>query len=163
MKAPTHIKQANQSVHIVPLSQQAISILRELQPFTGRYRFVFPGARGASKPLSENGVRTALRTMGYDNGTMTPHGFRGMASSLLNELGWNPDAIATKKPVIAPSDLKARELNDRLNGFPVWLNFQPLAIGVEKEVYRPVNDEHFPCASIWMVRQRVKLTATSNS
>ncbi len=93
MKAPTHIKQANQSVHIVPLSQQAISILRELQPFTGRYRFVFPGARGASKPLSENGVRTALRTMGYDNETMTPHGFRGMASSLLNELGWNPDAI----------------------------------------------------------------------
>jgi hypothetical protein len=60
---------------------------------------------------------------------------------------------ATKKPVIAPSDLKARELNDRLNGFPVWLNFQPLVIGVEKEVYRLVNDEHFPGASKKVVQK----------
>ena len=93
MKAPTHVKQANQSTHIVPLSRQAVAILRELHPLTGRFKYVFPSARGASKPLSDNGVRTALRTMGYDNDTMTPHGFRGMASSLLNELGWNPDAI----------------------------------------------------------------------
>lgn len=93
MKAPTHIKQANQSVHTVPLSRQAVEIFREIQPYTGKFKYVFPSARGASKPLSENGVRAALRTMGYDNDTMTPHGFRGMASSLLNEMGWNPDAI----------------------------------------------------------------------
>ena len=61
--------------------------------------------------------------------------------------------LAAKKPVIAPSDLKARELNDRLNGFPVWLNLQPLAIGVEKEVYRLVNDEHFPGASKKVVQK----------
>ena len=61
--------------------------------------------------------------------------------------------LAAKKPVIAPSDLKARELNDRLNGFPVWLNFQPLVIGVEKEVYRLVNDEHFPGASKKVVQK----------
>ncbi|WGZ92954.1 MAG: integrase arm-type DNA-binding domain-containing protein [Candidatus Thiothrix putei] len=93
MKAPTHIKQANQSKHVIPLSMQAVAILQELQPLTGRFKYVFPSARGASRCMSENAVRAALRTMGYDNDTMTAHGFRGMASSLLNELGFNPDAI----------------------------------------------------------------------
>lgn len=93
MKAPTHIKQANQSKHVIPLSMQAVAILRELQPLTGRFKYVFPSARGASRCMSENTVRVALRVMGYDNDTMTAHGFRGMASSLLNELGFNPDAI----------------------------------------------------------------------
>ncbi len=93
MKAPTHIKRANQSVHLIPLSSQAVEVLRELYPLTGRFKYVFPSARGASRPMSENGVRSALRTLGYDNDTMTPHGFRGMASSLLNELGFNPDAV----------------------------------------------------------------------
>lgn len=93
MKAPTHIKQANQTKHVVPLSRQALAILRELHPLTGRFQYVFPSARGASRCMSENAVRVALRTLGYDNDTMTAHGFRGMASSLLNELGFNPDAI----------------------------------------------------------------------
>ncbi|HAN29649.1 MAG TPA: integrase [Haliea salexigens] len=80
--------------HIVPLSTQALSILQEIQPLTGRGRFVFPSARGASRCLSENGVRTALRTLGYDNETMTPHGFRAMARTLLDEvLGFRPDWI----------------------------------------------------------------------
>lgn len=72
--------------HIVPLSRQALGILKELQPLTGRGRYVFPSPRGASRPLSENGVRTALRSMGYDNETMTPHGFRAMARTLLDEV-----------------------------------------------------------------------------
>lgn len=93
MKAPTHIKQANQLKHVIPLSMQAVAILRELYPLTGRFKYVFPSARGASRCMSENAVRVALRGMGYDNDTMTAHGFRGMASSLLNELGFNPDAI----------------------------------------------------------------------
>ena len=80
--------------HIVPLSRQAQDILRELQRLTGRGRFVFPSARGGSRSLSENGVRTALRTMGYDNDTMTPHGFRAMARTLLDEvLGYRVDWI----------------------------------------------------------------------
>jgi integrase len=93
MKAPTHIKQANQLKHIIPLSAQAVAILQELHPLTGRFQYVFPSARGASRCMSENAIRVALRSMGYDNDTMTAHGFRGMASSLLNELGFNPDAI----------------------------------------------------------------------
>lgn len=93
MKAPTHIKEANLTVHHVPLSRQAIEVFKAIQPLTGNFKYVFPSARGASRHMSENAIRVALRTMGYENGTMTAHGFRGMASSLLNEQGWNPDAI----------------------------------------------------------------------
>jgi integrase len=80
--------------HIVPLSNQALNLLRELERLTGRGRYVFPSARGASRCLSENGVRVALRTLGYDNDTMTPHGFRAMARTLLDEvLGYRVDWI----------------------------------------------------------------------
>jgi integrase len=80
--------------HIIPLCTQATEILLGLHPLTGRGRYVFPSARGASRPLSENGVRTALRTMGYCNDQMTPHGFRAMARTLLDEeLGFPVDWI----------------------------------------------------------------------
>lgn len=80
--------------HVVPLCTQAQEILRDLHGLTGRGKYVFPGARGAARPLSDNGVRTALRTMGYDNETMTPHGFRAMARTILDEvLGFRPDYI----------------------------------------------------------------------
>lgn len=83
-----------QTPHIVPLSRQAIEILKELQPLTARSMYVFPSARGASRPLSENGVRTALRSLGFDNDTMTPHGFRAMARTILDEvLGYRVDWI----------------------------------------------------------------------
>lgn len=72
--------------HIIPLSTQARAILEELRDFHRRGKYVFPSARGASRPLSENGVRVALRSMGYDNDTMTPHGFRAMARTLLDEV-----------------------------------------------------------------------------
>lgn len=72
--------------HIVPLSKQAIALLTELQRSTGRGRYVFPSARGQHRPLSDNGVRVALRTMGYDNDTMTAHGFRAMARTILDEV-----------------------------------------------------------------------------
>lgn len=79
--------------HIVPLSAQALSILRELHPLTGAGRYVFPGARTNDRPMSENTVNAALRRMGYAKNDMTGHGFRSMASTLLNEQGWNRDAI----------------------------------------------------------------------
>ena len=71
--------------HIVPLSKQALSILEEIRPFTGHGRYVFPSARKQGRPLSENGIRVALRTMGYTNEQMTPHGFRATARTLLDE------------------------------------------------------------------------------
>lgn len=79
--------------HIVPLAPQAVAILRELHALTGRGRYLFPGLRTPKRPLSENTVNAALRRLGYSSEQMTGHGFRHMASTRLNELGWNPDAI----------------------------------------------------------------------
>lgn len=86
-------KMKMRAVHIVPLSAQAVAILRELQPLTGRGRFVFPGVRDHDRPMSENTVNAALRRLGYSNDEMTGHGFRSMASTILNEQGWHRDAI----------------------------------------------------------------------
>ncbi len=72
--------------HVIPLCNQAHEILKELQLLTGRSKYVFPSARGGSRPLSDNGVRTALRTLGYSNEQMTVHGFRAMARALLDEV-----------------------------------------------------------------------------
>lgn len=80
--------------HLVPLSRQAVKILRDLQPYTGRSRYVFTGGRSYDKCMSENAVNAALRYMGYDGDTMTGHGFRAMARTILDEvLGFRPDLI----------------------------------------------------------------------
>lgn len=81
--------------HIVPLSKQALALLRDIQPFTEhRGRYVFPSARGASRCLSDNTVRVALRTIGYSKDQITPHGFRATARTLLDEvLGYRVDLI----------------------------------------------------------------------
>jgi integrase len=79
--------------HLVPLSPQAVAILRELGPLTGRGRYLFPSLRSPNEPMSENTINAALRRLGYDKETMTGHGFRALASTRLNELGWSPDVI----------------------------------------------------------------------
>ena len=79
--------------HIVPLSRQAVAIVRALQPLTGKGHYVFPGARSRERCMSENTVNGALRRLGWSGSEMTGHGFRSMASTLLNEQGWNRDAI----------------------------------------------------------------------
>jgi integrase len=80
--------------HHVPLSKQAIAILKELHAATGPTGYAFPSIRTRTRPMSENTLNVALRRLGYTSGEMTAHGFRAMASTLLNESGkWNPDAI----------------------------------------------------------------------
>ena len=80
--------------HIVPLSEQAVAILRDLQPLTERSEYVFPGVRSARRPMSENTVNAALRYMGIDGDTMSGHGFRAMARTILDEvLHFRPDYI----------------------------------------------------------------------
>jgi integrase len=86
-------KMKMKAVHLVPLSTQALSILRDLQPHTGGGRYVFPGVRTPSRPMSENTVNAALRRLGYDKDEMTGHGFRSMASTILHEQGWPHEAI----------------------------------------------------------------------
>lgn len=80
------------SPHIVPLSTQAVAILRDLHAVTGRGRYLFPGARDRTRPMSEAAITAALARLGY-KGEIVAHGFRHMASTLLNEHGWTPDAI----------------------------------------------------------------------
>jgi integrase len=80
--------------HRVPLARQALAILRELQEITGNGRWLFPSVRTFIRPISENTLNAALRRLGYGSEQMSTHGFRGMASSRLNEMGrWNADAI----------------------------------------------------------------------
>ena len=80
--------------HLVPLSVQAVQILRELHPLTGRARFVFPSARTTLRPMSNNAVLAALRRLGFSKDEMTGHGFRAMARTVLDEiLHVRPDYI----------------------------------------------------------------------
>ena len=80
--------------HIVPLSRQAIEIFRAVQALTASHRYVFASLYPGNRPMSENTINAALRRLGYSGDEMTAHGFRAMASTLLNESGkWNPDAI----------------------------------------------------------------------
>lgn len=80
--------------HRVPLSRQALAVLMEVRGATGPAGFVFPSIRTRTRPMSENTINAALRRLGYASDEMTGHGFRAMASTLLNESGkWHPDAI----------------------------------------------------------------------
>jgi len=80
--------------HIVPLSRQAIEVLEEIKPVTGRGEYVFPNNRSMKRPMSDNAVLVAFRTMGISKEEMTGHGFRAMARTLLDEvLGFRPDFI----------------------------------------------------------------------
>ena len=78
--------------HRVPLSAQAVEILRTMQPLSGDLPLVFPSPVYRSKPLSENTFNLALARMGYKY-TATAHGFRSTFSTIANECGWNPDVI----------------------------------------------------------------------
>jgi integrase len=79
--------------HIVPLSSQAVEIIRDMQPLTGEGKYLFPSVRTASRPMSSGTLIATLRRLGYPKEQLTPHGFRSMASTLLNEQGWNRDWI----------------------------------------------------------------------
>ena len=80
--------------HIVPLSTQAVEILRDLQPVTRRSEYVFPSIRDSRRPMSSGTVNAALKTLGYGGETLTGHGFRAMARTILDEvLGFRPDYI----------------------------------------------------------------------
>ena len=81
--------------HIVPLSKQAIEILREVQPLTDAdgTGLVFPSSRNPSRPISENTLNLVVRACGFSQEQHCSHGFRGSASTMLNEQGWNKDAI----------------------------------------------------------------------
>ena len=115
--------------HIVPLSRQAITALKRIEPITGRFPYVFPNERSRTRPMSDNGIRTALRTLGYSNEDMTPHGFRAMARTLLDEeLRIRPDWIE-QQLAHRVSDPLGRAYNrtafikERTNMMQVWADY----------------------------------------
>ncbi len=123
------------SEHVVPLSRQAVEILRELKPFTGAWRYVFPGARTAGQPMSENAITAALRRMGYERDEMTGHGFRSTASTLLYELGWSADAIErqlahAERDGVRDAYNRAEYLAERKRMMQAWADYlDSLAVG----------------------------------
>jgi integrase len=79
--------------HDVPLSKQALTIIKDIWPLSENGELVLPSIRSLDRPLSENAMNSALRRMGYSQEDMTAHGFRSSASTILNERGFNPDVI----------------------------------------------------------------------
>ena len=114
--------------HLVPLSKQAVKILRELHPFTEKGEYIFPSIRSRSRPMSENTLNAALRRLGYTKDQMTAHGFRTTASTLLNEQGWNRDVIErqlahVERNAVRDAYNRAEHLPERKKMMQAWADY----------------------------------------
>lgn len=114
--------------HMVALSKQAVAILREIQPITGRGRYAFPSLRTIERPMSENTLLGALRRLGYAKEEMSVHGFRATASTLLNENGWSSDLIErqlahTEKNNVRAAYNHAQNLPERREMMQWWADY----------------------------------------
>ncbi len=126
-RIPAHKMKGNRT-HIVPLSRQANALLKDIQPLTGSGKYVFPSVRSDSRPMSENTVNEALRRLGYSKDEMTGHGFRSMASTLLNEQGWNRDAIErqlahAERSAVRAAYNYAEHLPERRKMMQAWADY----------------------------------------
>jgi integrase len=118
------------TAHLVPLSHQAVAILRELRALTGHGRYVFPGARSHERPMSGAAINAALRRMGYDTKTeITGHGFRAMARTILHEeLGQKPEVIEHQLAHAVPDTLgraynRTKFLPERKAMMQIWADY----------------------------------------
>ena len=118
--------------HIVPLSTQAVAILRDIQQLTGNRPatqiYVFPSARAGGRPMSDNAILTALRAMGIEKDEMTGHGFRHMASTTLHELGWEEHFVEKQlahgvRNKVAKVYNHAQYLPDRTRMMQAWADY----------------------------------------
>ena len=115
--------------HIIPLATQSVAIMSELHPLTGSGRYVFPGIRSTTNPMSDNTVNAALRRLGYSKDQMTGHGFRSMASTILNEQGcWHPDAIERQLAHVERNNIRAaynyaEHLEERKRMMQTWADY----------------------------------------
>lgn len=122
------IKMKMREEHVVPLPMQAVEILDGLRPLTGRGRYVFPSVRTSSRPMSENTINAALRSLGFDKHTMTAHGFRALASTRLNEMGWSPDVIERQLAHVERNKVRsaynrAQYLAERRQMMQAWADY----------------------------------------
>jgi integrase len=114
--------------HLVPLARQAITILREIEPVTGGGRYVFPSLRGGHRPISENTINVALRSMGYSGDQITGHGFRAMASTCLNEQGFPPDVFELQlahgeRNEVRAAYNRAKRIPERRSMMQAWADY----------------------------------------
>jgi integrase len=93
--------------HLVPLSRQAIALLEEMRPFSGTGHYVFPGVRAGKATMRSQTLVAALRRMGFDKDETSAHGFRAMASTLLNEQGYPPDVIERQLAHVPGNQVRA--------------------------------------------------------
>ena len=110
------------------LAGKAKEVIGALRPITGGGRFLFPSERSNDRPMSENTVNGALRRLGYSKEEMTSHGFRSMASTLLNEQGWNRDAIERQLAHAEQNKVKAaynraQHLPERRQMMQSWADY----------------------------------------
>ena len=124
-----YVTSKTQTPHIVPLATQAVDVLRELQPYARRSQYLFPGVRSASRPISENTINAALRSLGFDNTMITAHGFRAMARTLLDEvLGFRPDFIEHQlahsvRDPLGRAYNRTSHLEERTKMMQAWANY----------------------------------------
>ncbi len=115
--------------HIIPLSAQAMVILRELQPLTGHGQYVFPSTRSFSRCMSDNTINAAFRRMGFDGNTVVAHGFRATARTLLHEvLQFTPYAIEAQLAHRVPDVLgraynRTQHIDERRRMMQVWADY----------------------------------------
>ena len=114
--------------HIVSLSTQAVAILRELHTINGGNELLFQSLRSATRPISDNTLNAALRRMGYSGDEQTAHGFRSMASTLLNEQGYHPDLIElqlahAERNKVRGAYNKAQRLPERRKMMQAWADY----------------------------------------
>jgi integrase len=113
--------------HIVPLSRQAIAVIKELRPITGRYDLLFPNRNNLNKPMSQNTLIYAMYHMGYHS-KATVHGFRATASTILHELGFWPDVIERQLAHAERNSVRAayhrsEYLEERRRMMQVWADY----------------------------------------
>ena len=115
--------------HIVPLSRQAVALLRELQDHAGGRDLLFPNRNGQGRPISDGTINSALRAMGYQAHEVTGHGFRATATGALLELGFRPDIIdrqlahRERKQVFAAYSHHAQFLPERTKMMQAWADY----------------------------------------
>jgi integrase len=115
--------------HKVPLTQQVLDMLAELEPITGGGKFLFPSVRSAERPITDNTLNAALRRLGFGKDEVTAHGFRATASTLLNEMGkWHPDAIERQLAHVESNDVRrayarGTHWDERVRMMRHWSNY----------------------------------------
>jgi integrase len=115
-------------LHIVPLARQSVALLREFREQAGEGRYLLPSLRTVSRHICENTLGAALRRLGFSKDEMTRHGFRAMASTLLNEQGFAPHVIelqlahAERNEVRATYN-RAQRLGERRRMMPAWADY----------------------------------------